>query len=167
MFVNPNLPVHPNPAFPLGIHVRSLHLCLYGCFANKVSYTIFRDSTYMHKYTLFSWLLHSVWQTLLRALLLYLWFTLKPHRVNATVDVIPTQNYREGCHVQLKAPGCVTRSSKLMFCVIMTTIVGWVGTWSLCSDLIVFSLGVSASSCVTLHRVCKHSVSFLIYRIGV
>ena len=36
-------------ATPVGIHVCSLHLFLYFCFANKIIYTIFLDSTYMHK----------------------------------------------------------------------------------------------------------------------
>ena len=47
IYVNPNLPIHPTlPSFPLGIHTFfSLRLCLYFCFANKIIYTIFLDST--------------------------------------------------------------------------------------------------------------------------
>ena len=49
---------HPTP---VGIHVCSLHLFLYFCFANKIIYTIFLDSTHMHLYTMFfSFLLTSL-----------------------------------------------------------------------------------------------------------
>ena len=39
----PQFPSPPNPytLIPLGIHYRSLHLCLYFCFANRIIYTIF------------------------------------------------------------------------------------------------------------------------------
>ena len=37
----------PPTSSPLGVHVYSLHLCLYFCFANKIIYTIFLYSTYM------------------------------------------------------------------------------------------------------------------------
>ena len=38
-----------SPLFPTWCpYSCSLHLCLYFCFANKIIYTIFLDSTYMH-----------------------------------------------------------------------------------------------------------------------
>ena len=44
----------PPPSFPPWYpYICSLHLCLYFCFANKITYTIFLDSTYMRKYTIF------------------------------------------------------------------------------------------------------------------
>ena len=48
-----NLPIHPTLPSPLGIHVCSLHLCLYFCFANKVTCIIFLDSIYKYHYTNF------------------------------------------------------------------------------------------------------------------
>lgn len=39
MYVNSNLPVHPTPPSPLGIH--SLCLCLYFCFAKRIIFIIF------------------------------------------------------------------------------------------------------------------------------
>ena len=45
----PQSPVHPSqPPLPLWCpYSCSLHLCLYFCFASKIIYTIFLDSTYM------------------------------------------------------------------------------------------------------------------------
>ena len=39
MYANSNLPSHPTPPSPLGIH--SLCLCLYFCFANSIIFIIF------------------------------------------------------------------------------------------------------------------------------
>ena len=42
------VPNSSHPAFTLGYpHICSLCLCLYFCFANKITYTIFLDFTYM------------------------------------------------------------------------------------------------------------------------
>ena len=56
----------PPTAFLFGIHVCSLHLCLYFNLANQIIYTAFLDSTYMHYYIYFSFtdLLQSVWHSL-------------------------------------------------------------------------------------------------------
>ena len=56
----------PPTAFLFGIHVCSLHLCLYFNLANQIIYAAFLDSTYMHYYIYFSFtdLLHSVWHSL-------------------------------------------------------------------------------------------------------
>ena len=48
------LPPHPvSPWYP---YICSLCLCLYFCFANKIIYTIFLDSTYLRYYTIFAFL---------------------------------------------------------------------------------------------------------------
>ena len=45
---------HPFPSwYP---YICSLHWCLYFCFAAKITYTIFLDSTYMRYYTIFAFL---------------------------------------------------------------------------------------------------------------
>ena len=46
----------PCPLTSLVSRFCSLHLCLSFCFANKFIYTIFLDSTYMHKYMIFVFL---------------------------------------------------------------------------------------------------------------
>ena len=69
IYVNPNLPIHPAPSSPSGVHsfsmlsmsvcstsVCSLCLCLYFCFANKFICTIFLDFTYKQYYTIFVFL---------------------------------------------------------------------------------------------------------------
>ena len=43
-----------SPLFSLSIHVCSLHLCLYFCFASKIIYSIFLDSTGIDIQYLFS-----------------------------------------------------------------------------------------------------------------
>ena len=43
MYISLNLPIHPTPLLPLGIHM--FVLCF--CFENKIIYTIFLYSTYM------------------------------------------------------------------------------------------------------------------------
>ena len=61
------LPPHPFP--PWYLYICSLHLCLYFCFANKIIYTIFLDSTYMRYYTIFAFLfLTSLCMTLSKAM---------------------------------------------------------------------------------------------------
>ena len=45
--INPNLPLPPNPILPWYPYICYLYLCLHFCFANKVTYTTFPDSTYM------------------------------------------------------------------------------------------------------------------------
>ena len=58
-------------ATPVGIHVCSLHLFLYFCFANKIIYTIFLDSTYMHnniQYLFFSFWLTSFFTLVFRSI---------------------------------------------------------------------------------------------------
>ena len=73
----PHLPVHPIPSFPSGVHMFVLYICvaISVCFANKVIYTIFLDSTYMPWYTMFVLLfLASFYMTVSRCIhILYLW----------------------------------------------------------------------------------------------
>ena len=42
----------PPPLPPWNPQVCSLYLCLYFCFANKIVFIIFLDSTYMHQHTI-------------------------------------------------------------------------------------------------------------------
>ena len=48
IYSNPNLPPHPTPLSPLGVH--TLVLCLYICPTNRLICTIFLDATSMHWY---------------------------------------------------------------------------------------------------------------------
>ena len=47
---------HHHPLPPWYPYICSLRLCLYFCFANKIIYTIFLDSTYVCYYTIFVFL---------------------------------------------------------------------------------------------------------------
>ena len=52
----------PAPFLPFGIHTFVLYICnIYFCFANKMIYTIFLDSTYMCQYFFFSFWLTSLY----------------------------------------------------------------------------------------------------------
>ena len=70
---------------PLCPQARSLHLCLYSCPANRFIYTIFLDSIYIYALIyailLFSFWLHSVWQTLgsSASLSSFSWVIVKAH----------------------------------------------------------------------------------------
>ena len=48
--------IHPYPFPPWYPYICSLCLCLYFCFANKIIYTIFLDSMYVHWYKIFIFL---------------------------------------------------------------------------------------------------------------
>ena len=91
----------PSLPSPLGSHVCSVHLCLYFCFANKVIYTIFLDSTYMHC-MFFSFWFHSIRQFLGAST--YCIYDLPRHTL-ATWCKELTRLKRPWCWERLKAGG--------------------------------------------------------------
>ena len=63
VYISPNLPSHPIlPFFLLHVHMSILYVCVYSCPANRLIFTNFLDSTYMH-YTV--WYFFSFWCTTL------------------------------------------------------------------------------------------------------
>ena len=83
IYFNPNLPIHPSPAFSLGNHTFFLHLCLSFCFAliNKIVYTIFFR---LHIYSL----IHNICLSLSDLTLLCLTVSRSIH--GSTDDPIPS-----------------------------------------------------------------------------
>ena len=54
--INPNLPICPPLPLPLCVHSSALCVCIY-ILGNRSICTIFLDSTYMHQYAIFVFLL--------------------------------------------------------------------------------------------------------------
>ena len=54
---------HP-PLSPCYPYICSLSLCLYFCFANRITYTIFLDSTFMTQYMVFFLTYFTLYDTL-------------------------------------------------------------------------------------------------------